>query len=179
VTKAAQLGVTIQSTAGSSKPFLNRSVSVGAGSFRTSLTLPKQLLPGRYAVHIGAAMQGVTVPEAVRAIRVPAPREGVVANAYISTTPNGHAVHNVPLDTPKLYAHFEFARGAASQLPLTFAWYGPRGKFQGKTTKHRAREVLSFVGFPKNYPRGKKEGVWGCILRTGNTVIEDAFVRVG
>src|SRR5262249_45672922 len=178
-TQAAQLVVTIQPTSGPSRAFLNRSVKVGGGSFRTSLSLPKRLLPGRYAVHARAVMQGVTVPDAIHAIRVPAPREGVVAKAYISRTRNGPAVHDVPLDTPTLYAHFEFAEGAPSQLPLTFAWYGPRGTFQGQKTKPRGRVVESHVGFPKNYPSGKKRGIWGCILRAGNIVIDDVFVRVG
>src|SRR5262249_22222149 len=79
--QAAELVVTIQPPSGPPRAFLNRSVKVGGGSFRTSLSLPKRLLPGRYAVHARAVMQGVTVPDAIHAIRVPAPREGVVAKA--------------------------------------------------------------------------------------------------
>jgi hypothetical protein len=171
--------VRVLPTSGSSKAFVTRTVGVPTGSFRTTLPLPKRLLPGRYALHAQGTIQGVVVPEAIRAIRVPAPREGVAAKEFISTTAKGPAVRKLPLGTLKLFAHFVFAPGAPSQLPLTVEWYGPRGTFVGKTSKPRSPLVESTVSFPKNYPLGKKKGVWGCILRAGNVVVDDVFVRLG
>jgi hypothetical protein len=177
-TKDARLAVTVTPTAGG-KPFVNRSVDVSAGTFRTTVPLPKRLLPGRYALRVEGTMGGVVVPAAVRAMRVPAPREGVVAKEHISTTPKGSAVRKVALATKKLYAHFTFAQGALSKLPLTVEWYGPRGTFIGKKPKPRARLVESTISFPPNYPAGKKRGIWGCILRAGGVAVDDVFVRVG
>jgi hypothetical protein len=124
-------------------------------------------------------MGGVVVPTAIRAIRVPAPREGVVAKEYISTTPKGPAVRKVALATRTLYAHFAFAPGALSKRPLTVEWYGPRGTFIGKKSKPRGRLVESTISFPSSFPAGKKRGIWGCILRAGGVAVDDVFVRVG
>lgn len=171
----ATLLVTLKPGSEASKAVLIRRKAVKAGAFTVSLPVPERLRPGKYVVVVEPTIHGAALPAEKRSLLLAKPKEGVVAVAYISTTPKGKRVKQAPKGTKRLYAHFKFATSGRSKLRLTVEWYGPKGILVGATQKPRKLVVESFLA----YAPGLSKGTWGCILRAGGIVVEDIFVRVG
>jgi hypothetical protein len=174
----ARLLVTLTPRPGG-KPAVSTTLILVKGPFTSRLTLPRLLLPGLYTLRFQATILGVGLPVKAEPLHIPAPRTGVVTRAYISPTAHGSPATSLPLTTRVLYAHFHFAPGALSQLPLTVKWFGPRITFVGKKPKLSSAVVESFVAFPANYPNAKKHGIWRCVLSAGGAPVAEADVKLG
>jgi Tol biopolymer transport system component len=144
------------------------------GAFNERLRLPASLLPGSYVLRVGAGRSGYAPQELP--VRLAAPPEGVVTDAFATTQANGVRPAQIPASAAVVYAHFRFAvlpRG----LPLTVSWYRPDGSSAGKPlVKGTQAEVVTFLRAPSGrLPSGR----WRCVLRAGSTIVKQLVVPIG
>jgi hypothetical protein len=151
-------------------------VAVRGGAFALRLTVPHRLVPGRYAVRVrevGVAAIAA-LPERTLAVRLKAPREGVVDAAFGSGIANGPAASVLDRQR-RVFANFHFAALPARDQRITTAWYlGPK-QVDPPVVRPRAANVGAYVQFSTGeLPAGR----YRCVLRAGRTVVAVVSVRL-
>ena len=153
-----------------------RRVALPAGAFAATVPLPRALVPGRLTVRLRevGAVTGPALTEATARAVLPAPREGVVRQAFVSAIQNGPAVGRLRAGR-RLFATFRFAALPKAGLPLDAAWTRDGRPAGIAVRKPRARSVVAFIGAPGGrLPAGR----YRCTLRAGRVVVAVASVRV-
>ena len=151
-------------------------LALPAGSFRKELTMPRNLLPGRYVLDVSAPGSPTLLTPQVLSISLLAPPEGVASRAWASDTVGGPTVERFPSTTSRVWAHFQMAALPRPGRVLTAAWYGPGYALKPKP-KPKSALVIAFVNVKNGVPLPR--GVWTCVLRAGPTVVKRVSFRVG
>src|SRR5262245_47309497 len=117
--------------------------AVGAGSFTNSLPLSARPVPGVYRLRLKEFPTGNAFD---RNVTVPAPPEGVIDVAYMTSTKNGRRM-KVIKNARTIYAHFHFV-SAPTTKTLTFKWQkpgNPKVRFTGYAKKAYKTTIDTFV----------------------------------
>lgn len=154
-------------------------LALPAGDFSRAIPLRAGLLPGRHTVRVheidpspGIAALTAATREAV----LPAPAQGVVARAAISTTgPHGPAVVKHP-GTAKLYARFSFAARPAKGRAIVTQWFhNGVAVSRSRITRPFSPRVDALIRSSGRLPRGR----WRCVISAGGAVLAATSVRIG
>jgi hypothetical protein len=149
-------------------------VRLPAGSFTRTIKLAPRLLPGKLTLRIQGAGAGAVLVPVVRTITLPAPVEGVVERAYVSSLQRGPAATTLR-GKDRIYATFRFAALPKGSRRITVRWIAPSGEKTPPDGRPRTRTVSAVVG------NGRDElptGVWRCELRVDGTLVAIAKVRL-
>lgn len=155
------------------------SVPPPGGRFTEAITFSgrRGTFPGRgYSVLFSGTILGRQYQRTVGLAGLPAPPEGVVRQAFVSSSINFTPRARFPAGTTGVLAHFVFAalprRGAA----VTTTWL-INGKPVGRPAKKpRARVVRTLIVVPGGrLPNGR----YRCILRAGGKIVAEASARIG
>lgn len=174
VSAASELTLVLARKETPAKPVAKAAVSAGSASpFTTTLKLPPASLPGAYVIHVAGTSGAAQFPPLDRNVVVPAPPEGVVDRASISTRPGGRPVVSVSGPQRELWVAFHLAaRPSASSVAIS--WIAPSGKMIGPFKRSYAETVESSIGSPT--PLAK--GVWRAVLEAKGKVVKRASVRL-
>ena len=157
---------------GATRPVVTSKLTIKAGKWSKTITLPASLKPGSYTVT--ASGKGVSTTSA--AFKIPVPKTGVTNHVYASGTQHGPAVLKIA-STKELWAHFHFGAVPKKGLAITTQWTLPNGSRLAANTRPRSSLVEAQVKDLQGHllPRGK----WRCVLRVGGKVIATATVSLG
>jgi Tol biopolymer transport system component len=153
-------------------------LTVTKGAFSKRIALPRDLVPGAYALVVGAAGSPTQLtPQTIR-LRLGAPPEGVVADAWASSTVEGPPLERVPATSTSLWAHFEFAALPRPGRPLRTTWYID-GKQRSKTIpKPRRSPVIAYLRLDPPELTSFPRGIYSCVLTAGAKVVKRVTFRV-
>jgi hypothetical protein len=152
-----------------------------SGSFTNSIALSARPVPGTYRLRLKEFPTGAA---ADREVVVPAPPEGVIDVAYMTSSKNG-ARMKVIKNAKIIYAHFHFV-AAPKTKTLTFNWRkpgNPKVRFTGYAKKPYKSTVSTFVCV-KSSAGGSclgqplRKGKWYCIVYANGKVVKRQDVRV-
>src|SRR5262245_19963828 len=107
---------------------LGRRVAVAAGltlqkgAFTRRLALPANLVPGLYTLEVTAVGSPTQLMSQKLPVRLAAPPEGVVSEAWASSSIGGPPLTRVPRTSGIVWAHFRFAALPRVGKPLTTTW---------------------------------------------------------
>lgn len=156
--------------------------SVEAGSFTNSVPLPARPVPGTYRLRLKEFPTGSA---ADKNVVIPAPPEGVIDVAYMTSTKKG-ARMRVIKNAKIIYAHFHFV-AAPKAKTLTFKWKkpgNPKVRFTGFATKPYKTTIDTFVcvksrtGGPCRPNETLAKGKWYCIVMAKGRVVKRQDIRV-
>jgi hypothetical protein len=156
---------------------LGRTLRVRRGGFSLRARLASgggaRLVPGGYVVSLSGTSGRARLPLQLRAVSLPAPPEGVVRAAYLSTSRGGPAARSIPADTHELWATFEFA-AQPTATPLEVSWYQD-GRLVGTRTKSNRPSVETGIRAPAGLPAGS----YRVVLSAGGRIAEELTGRIG
>lgn len=177
VSSPATLTGTLTSPTGKAQTFdLSRPA---AGAYTYSFKIPKTgFYPGKYALSIAGNVSGPSFP--IAPIQTPvvfqAPKEGVVARAWISAFGGTAPVQRLPRTAIGATAHFVFAANPYKGSTVTATWLKDGKRFFGPVGKPRTKNVTSFVGVKGGH---LPAGFYTCVLRARGVVVKQVGVEVG
>jgi hypothetical protein len=161
-------------------PLLTHRARLGPGPFRLGRVLRRgklakgaQLFPGAFVVTLTGTAPGVRVPFQLRTLELRAPREGVVRNAFATSSRTGRKQVTLPFGVTEAWANFRFAaqpRGG----PITVTWYDRSRRPLGSVTKSNRPLIQTGIGSPAAIPRGD----WTAELRVGGRLVRTLLVRI-
>jgi len=155
--------------AGSSKPLAQaRGRPDASGAFSASLTVPKTILPGKYAVHVTSGATSVDRP-----ILIPRPQEGIVSDAFISTTRGGPPILALSQEVEKLWVRFKFALLPAGHAVTAF-WKTPDGRSVAVAVKPATPIVDTDVSSSAPLPKG----TWQAVLEANGKVVRRVSISL-
>jgi hypothetical protein len=176
--RAAALRIQVRRPGGG--PLLSDQISVPGGSFRRSLSLAPGLLPrgarvlpGGFVVTLTGRSGGLPVGFQLRTAVLAAPPEGVVRNAFVSSSETG-TPKGLSAGATQAFAHFVFAAQPAAGQSLTVSWYRPDGSLLGSAQKSNRPRIFSFIKSGSPLP----SGVWRAELKAGAKLVRVLRVRI-
>jgi hypothetical protein len=155
--------------------------TVASGEFTSSLPLSARPVPGTYRLRLKEFPTGSVADTNVV---VPAPPEGVIDIAYMTSTKHG-ARMKVIKNAKRIYGHFHFIARPSTNT-LTFKWQkpgNPKVRFTGFATKPYKTTIDTFVCV-KSSPGGSclnrtlAKGKWYCIVTAKGKVVKRQDIRV-
>jgi len=153
-------------------------LTVSKGAFTRRLSLPDDLTPGLYTLEVTAVGSPTVLSPQKLPVRLAAPLEGVVSEAWASSTVGGPPLGRVPRTNGIVWAHFRLAALPRAGKPLTTTWVinGSRPPGVVPRPKPRRSPTIAWLGHPEGaeLPRG----VYTCILAAGGTVVKRVTFRV-
>jgi hypothetical protein len=170
--KPSKVDVKLSRAGGAS--LLTEHASLPSGPFSLSLKLGPGLLPGGFVVTLGGRSGSLVVPTQVKTVSLKAPREGVVARAFASTSEAGGPVAVIHASSDRAYVHFVFAAQPSGGGALSVAWYQPNGTLLGVAQKANSPDVTSAISSGSPLPKG----TWRVDLRAGSTVVKSLALHV-
>jgi methionine-rich copper-binding protein CopC len=141
-----------------------------AGAFTGQLRLPPRLLPGVYRLRVDP---GDSAPVDAD-FKVPAPPEGVVDKAGVSTAKGGRLVDRLQGTTPVIWARFHFVVAPQTKT-IEISWYTPSFRFIGKVKRQYKPTVDTFL---RNTTGRLQPGVWYAIAKVGGVVVKRTRLRI-
>jgi hypothetical protein len=143
----------------------NKAYSFGAaGSANETITLPPRLVPSSYTLKVGDTTTKFTVP---------APPEGVVDSATISTTKGGKSQKTI--SGPKaLWVRFHFLVPPTGAKTVKIVWRTPSFQFVGAVNKPYATTIDSTLASNAALPKG----TWYALMYVNGKVAKRQDVRV-
>jgi hypothetical protein len=155
--------------------------AVGTGSFTKSLPLSARPVPGAYRLRLKEFPTGNASDQTVT---IPAPPEGVIDVAYMTSKKNGRRM-KVIKNARKVYAHFHFVAPPKTNK-LTFKWQkpgNPKQRFTGFATKRYRTTIDTFVCVKSSaggscLNKTLAKGKWYCIVIAKGRVVKRQDVRV-
>jgi hypothetical protein len=154
-------------------------LNIPAGDFQQTFKLPKTgFFPGVYNVTLSGTVTGHAIPPQALTRDLVAPKEGVVAKAWISAFGGSAPVARLPASAIGATAHFVFAATAnpIKGSAVTATWFRNNKKFFGPVGKPRTKNVTSFVGVRGGHlPRG----FYICVLKARGLVVKQVGIQVG
>jgi len=155
---------------------LGRTVRVRRGAFSLRAALASsaaKVLPGGYVISLTGTSGGARLPLQLRAVSLPAPPEGVVRAAFMSTSRGGSPEQSVPAGTHELWATFRFAAQPTAS-PLEVSWYQD-GRLIGAKTKNSRPSVETGIRAPAGLPSGR----YRVDLTAGARIVDELSVTIG
>ena len=153
-------------------------LTVPKGAFTKRLALPRDLTPGLFTLEITAVGSPTALTPQTLRLRLASPPEGVVSEAWASSTVEGPPLERIPSASPLVWAHFEFATLPRPGRRLATTWYvnGTRPPGVDLKPKSRRSPVIAYLGAPRDtaFPRG----TYMCVLTAGRTVVKRVTFRV-
>jgi hypothetical protein len=178
VTAPSTLRVTIRPKGGGKAADAVDLPDVQPGLFGGTLTLPNRLLPKTYTVTVsGTTSEGAQLTPSRRDVKLLAPPEGVVDNAFISAVKGGKPADTLRGRRVKMFARFHFV-AAPKTRKLWAYWIRPDFKkvFEAKNKPYKVNTdtfVVDTTG------AGLTKGVWFCYMRSSSgTIIKKVRVRI-
>ena len=135
-----------------------------AGSANETITLPPRLAPNAYTLKVG---------DTTTKFSVPAPPEGVVDTATISTTKGGKS-QKVMSGPKALWVRFHFLTPPTGAKTVKIVWRTPSFQFVGAVTKPYSTTIDSTLASNAALPKG----VWYAIMSVDGKVAKRQDVRV-
>jgi Tol biopolymer transport system component len=157
--------------------YLAVGLTVSKGAFTKNLALPHDLTPGAFVLDVTATGSPTDLSPQKVPLRLSAPAEGVVSEAWASTTVGGPPLDRIPATNSIAWAHFAFAALPRPGRPLITRWYVNGRRPHGAVPRPKVRRslVIAFIvveGAP--LPRG----VYTCVLTSRRTVVKRLTFRV-
>ena len=155
-------------------------LTVSKGSFVRRIPLPRDLTPGVFTLEITASGSPTELSSQRLALRLAAPPEGVVSQAWASSTVEGPPLERVPSTSPLVWAHFQLAAFPQRGRPLATTWLVNGKRPPGVAPKLKARRspVIAWLGPPPPQGRAFPRGVYTCVLTAGKVVVKRLSFRV-
>jgi hypothetical protein len=175
VSHEANVGATMISAAGKRRN-LGVASRVPAGEFTRTFPLPRAGFgPGPYRIQLESFVVGRQLPaQTYTRVNLPAPREGYLARAWVSSIGSRAAVRRLPRRSPGATAHFVFAFRPARGSRITTSWF-LGGRALGTVRKAISTEVVSSVILPGGLPNGN----YRCVLKVRGRTLSTVRVRIG
>jgi dipeptidyl aminopeptidase/acylaminoacyl peptidase len=152
-------------------------LTVPKGAFTKRLALPRDLTPGLFTLEVTAVGSPTALTSQTLRLRLAPPPEGVVSNAWASSTVEGPPLERIPSTSPLVWAHFEFAALPRLGRQLATTWYvnGKRPPRIVPDPKPRRSLVVAWLN-----PGGARlpHGTYMCVLTAGRTVVKRVTFRV-
>jgi hypothetical protein len=155
---------------------LGKTLNVRRGGFSVRAPLSSggaKLWPGGYVVSLTGTSGRARLPLQIRAVPLPAPPEGVVRTAFLSTSRGGPPAGTIPAGIHELWASFEFA-AQSTAAPLEVSWYQD-GRLIGTRTKSNRPTVETGIRAPAGLPAGR----YRVVLAAGGRTVEELTGRIG
>ena len=152
-------------------------LTVTKGAFAKRLALPRDLTPGRYMLAVTAVGSPTHLTPQNKPLVLASPPEGVVSDAWASSTVEGPPLERIPSTSPLLWAHYKFAALPRPGRRLTTAWYIDGKQRSATIPKSRRSLVIAYLRLPLGlsaFPRG----TYSCVLAAGTTVVKRVTFRV-
>jgi hypothetical protein len=172
----AQLTFTLTRTPGG-KPLAGKVITVPApgGAFVGDIGLRKlKLLPGTAYMRVSGTVSKKEIPARDVNVRVPAPPEGVVKLAYMSSTADRKPLKKVPRRIFGIRAHFVFAAKPAAGSKITTSWYQGT-HLLGTAPKPRQTEVVTEIDFANSKPI---KGFYMSVLKVNGKIVKRISINV-
>lgn len=150
-----------------------------AGAYTYSFPIPKKsFYPGTYGLKISGNVAGpkFPIPPISTPVVFQAPKEGVVAKAWISAFGGSAPVAQLPATAVGATAHFVFAANPYRGSKVTVTWFREGKRFFGPVGKPRTKNVTSFVGVKGGH---LPAGFYTCVLKARGIVVKQVGVEVG
>jgi dipeptidyl aminopeptidase/acylaminoacyl peptidase len=148
------------------------------GAFVKNLALPRDLTPGPFVLDVTATGSPTDLSAQTMRVLLEAPPEGVVSDAWGSSTVGGPPLQTVPRTNGIVWAQFQFAALPRARKMLTTTWLigGQRPRGVRPKPKPRQPMVIAWLRPPEGeqLPRGK----YTCVLSWGTTVVKRVTFRV-
>ena len=165
-------------------PVLTRTRRGGPGLFQFGVRVHNPLarharvLPGGYVAVVRGSAGGVALPAQIRPFTLPAPREGVVRESYLSTSHDGPPVR-APLPagkTKQAWVTFVFeAQPRTGPIVARWTQVQPRSQSLGPDVKMSNRpEITTGIGASGGLP----SGTWRVVLIAGGRPVATRDVKV-
>jgi hypothetical protein len=177
VSHQAELTATLTNSAGKS---LSSQISVPApgGPFTTRVKVPQTgFYPGSYALRFSGTILGRPYTGPLVSVRMPAPKEGVVSQAWVSAFGSSVKSKHLRRGTKAMTAYFVYAARPAGSSSVVATWfYGRRvaKKFSIPGFLPVAQATLRVSGGGALPP-----GSYKCVLKSRGKVLKAVTVRVG
>jgi hypothetical protein len=147
-----------------------------AGPFSGRLKLPAQPKPGAYKLRVSLVTpEGNVLLPAARTVRIPAPREGVVARAVVSRARGGKGVVSVRGPVSRMWVRFRFVTPPAPRQRIRVQWFTPDARLLGVVFRTSRFVVDSYI---RNRAGAIPKGKWEARLVIGNKIARRTFVRI-
>ncbi len=150
---AATLRIAITSANGSTT-YLDKAVAPGE-----DVPLPARLLPGHYLARLSGTSGGATIVAATRPFTVPAPKEGVISNAFLTPRKNGQPRTAVAGFQSSLFAYIAFASPPKGNVQVK--WFGPKGERYASSGPYRGKRLEFYY----RLKTGLSHGTWRVVVR--------------
>jgi hypothetical protein len=173
----AQLTATVSNAAGKSVSG-NVSVPAPGGPFTVTMKLPPTgFYPGAYGLRFNGTVLGRPFTGPLVSIRMTAPKEGVVSQAWVSAFGSSVRVKRLRAGVKAMTAYFVYAAKPASSSKVVATWYYGRRvakKFSIPGFLPIAQATLRVAG-GGSLPRGS----YRCVLTSRGKALKTVNVRVG
>ena len=145
-----------------------------AGAFTGQLRLPARLLPGAYTLRVTGTSTAGDLAPVDTPFTVPAPAEGIVDKAGVSTRKGGPFVDRVQGTVAALWARFHFVVPPQTKV-VEISWYTPSFKFVDTLKKPYKATVESVLA---NATGHLEPGTWYAIAKVGGKVVKRARLKI-
>jgi hypothetical protein len=180
-TAAARARIDVRRPGGG--PLATLQVPLVGGGFRQvlgmrqgSLSGGAKVFPGGFVVALTGSAGRFKLPLQVQTIAIPAPREGVVRQAFRSRRQGGANVRRFPAGVQEVWANFRFeTQPTALTSKVSVRWYRPNGAVLGTVQKSNRPIISSYMRLTGGIP----SGVWRAELRAANKIVSVLSVPVG
>jgi hypothetical protein len=144
------------------------------GSFSQVLKLPARPLPGKYRLTVSGQSSGTRLT-ATRDLTLPAPIEGIVDQAYASSTKGGAPIKTVKSPRTELWVHYHFVVKPKLNT-VRVGWHSPDFRWYGQRTYPYKATVESRVHTTGGLTL--KRGVWYVYIWSSDRVVKRASIRI-
>lgn len=155
--------------------YLAAGLALAKGRFARSIAIPRELAPGGYVLDVTANGSPTELtPQRLR-VRLEAPPEGVVSEAWASTTVGGPPLTRVPASNGTAWAHFRFSALPKPGRTLVTRWFVNGKSPPGAVPRTKPRRAL-VIAYVERDPL--PVGTYTCVLSAGKTVVKRLIFRV-
>jgi Tol biopolymer transport system component len=156
---------------------LSATMPLPGGAFRRSVPLPRGLFPASYLLDIGLVGSPEEKASQRMRMRLTAPPEGVVSQAWVSAVLGGLPAARFPRSTWLVASHFRFSALPRPGRAVVVSWYDPSGALARAIRKPRAQAIAAFLATRDHSPM--PPGSWQVVLRAGPVVVKRVRYRIG
>ena len=147
------------------------------GKYSGELGLPNRLLPKLYRLTVSGTINGAPITPVSRTVRLKAPPEGVVDNAFVSAVKGGKPASTLRGRRIQMFARFHFVAPPKTRKLWAY-WIRPDFKkvFEAKNKPYKVNTDTFVVDTTR---AGLTKGVWFCYMRSSSgTIIKKVRVRI-
>jgi len=157
--------------------YLAAGLTLTKGAFTKNLALPRDLTPGAFVLDVTATGSPTDLSAQKVPVRLAAPAEGVVSEAWASTTVGGPPLERIPATNSIAWAHFDFAALPRPGRLLVTHWMINGRRPQGAAPRPKLRRSL-VIAYIEAEAAPLPLGIYTCTLTSGRTVVKRLTFRV-